>query len=116
MQREIKNYQMKLNGIFQNIYELFKLAFRIVENSSASEIFYSRLFQKLKSKGLIPELVSQIYSKMVSGTKLMNYIYLIHRSLYPFSSGNHFSIKFQDVFYETIEGLDKNIKKLILYR
>ena len=111
----INKYQNELDRIFQWVYEVFAIAFKANKNPSASEIFHSRLFEQLKIRGLIPVLVNRIYFTLVYDNNLLNFIDLLHRSLYsPFFNEN--SSSFVDAFYDTIESLDPEIKKLVLYQ
>lgn len=111
----INKYQNELGRIFQWIYEIFAIAFKANKNPSASEIFYSCLFKQLKIRGLIPVLVDRIYFTLVYDNNLLNFVDLLHSSLYsPFFNEN--SSSFVDAFYDTIESLDPDIKRLVLHQ
>ncbi len=111
----INKYHNELERIFQWIYEVFAIAFKANKNPSASEIFHSCLFEQLKIRGLIPVLVNRIYFTLVYDNNLLNFVDLLHSSLYsPFFNEN--SSSFVDAFYDTIESLDPDIKKLVLHQ
>ena len=111
----INKYQNELERTFQWIYEVFAIAFKANKNPSASEIFHSCLFEQLKIRGLIPVLVNRIYFTLVYDSNLLNFVDLLHSSLYsPFFNEN--SSSFVDAFYDTIESLDPDIKKLVLHQ
>jgi len=111
----INKYQNELDRIFQWIYEVFVIGFKANKNPSASEIFHSCLFEQLKIRALIPVLVNRIHFTVVYDNKLLNFVDLFHSSLYsPFLNEN--SSSFIDAFYDTIESLDPDIKKLVLHQ
>jgi hypothetical protein len=111
----INKYQNELERIFQWIYQVFAIAFNANKNPSASEIFHHCLFEQLKIRGLNPVLVNRIYFTLVYDNNLLNFVDLLHSSLYsPFFNEN--SSSFVDAFYDTIESLDTDIKKLVLHQ
>jgi hypothetical protein len=72
-----------LEKVYQDIYEVLDLAFRIKEDSSSAVIFYSGLFQNCKDKGIFDKLVERIHYITNSNSNIINAADLLQRAVYP---------------------------------
>jgi hypothetical protein len=105
----------QLDNVHSEIYEVFNLAYKINQDSPASDIFYSIYFQKSKDKQLFDKLVNRIQFILNWDHGIRSVPDLLERAIYdPFFEKRPRS-DFTNLFYESIEGLDQENQKLILY-
>ena len=108
--------EKELHDTYQDVYEIFNFAYKIRDDSSASDIFYSSLFQKYNDKGIFDKLVNRAHYIINSNKNIMNMINLLQRAVYSPFFDKQSETEFLDAFYETVQALDGGVKKLIVYR
>jgi hypothetical protein len=105
-----------LQKIYEDIFNLLRLAFRTEKDSSGAVIFYSTLFQKCRDKGIFDKLVERMHYIINSESNIINATDLLQRAVYSAFFYKQSEAEFMGVLYETLEGLDRGVKRLILYR
>jgi hypothetical protein len=113
---KIVEQRKELDRVYQDIYRVLDLAFKIKKDSSSAVIFYSTLFQNCKNKGIFDKLVERIHYITNSNSNIINATDLLQRAVYHAFFDKHPDTRFLEALYETLDGLDHEIKKLILYR
>ena len=107
--------QKELEKIYQDIYDILGLLFRANENSSANTVFYSNLFKKCKDKGVFNQFVELVHNIINTDNNIIDFRDLFERIVNLAFYSKQSQTEFLKVLYETVEALDKEVKKLVLY-
>ena len=98
------------------MYELICSVLRKKE-SPASNIFYLKLYEKCKERGIFHKVVERIHHIINSNTKITDVTDLLYRAMNAFDIfDTRLEADLLDTIYETINELDGQVKKLFLYR
>jgi hypothetical protein len=114
-ERKTSEHGKQIDNILENIYELFNFVYKRRQDLPASDIFYSIYFQKCKDKGLFGKLVSRIHFILNWDYRIGSVPDLLERAIYDPFLTKQSQTDFIDLFYEAIEGLNQENRKLILY-
>lgn len=115
-QDKINEYDKKLDKIYEEIYDLFNSTLGKKE-SPASNVFYFRLYDKCKERGIFYKVVERIHHVINSDNGITGIAGLLYRAMNAFDFfDNRLEADLLDTIYETVENLDGHSKKLFLYR
>jgi hypothetical protein len=115
-QDKINEYNEQLKEIYQEIYNLITLTLGKKE-SPASNIFYFKLYQKCKERGIFHKVVERIHHIIISNNGITGITGLLYRAMNAFDIfDKRLEADLLDTIYETINELDGQVKKLFLYR
>jgi hypothetical protein len=113
---KINEHNKELDKIYQEIYDLFGLSLGKKE-SPASNLFYFRFYQKCKARGIFYKVVERIHDIINSNNEITGISDLLYRAINAFHIFDKtLEADLLDTINETINELDKNVKKLFLYR
>src|SRR5919198_6701197 len=109
-------YKRQSDTINQDMYELICSALRKKE-SPASNIFYLKLYEKCKERGIFYKVVERIHHVINSNNEITGITDLLYRAMNAFDIfDKRLESDLLDTIYKTIEDLDEQVKKLFLYR
>lgn len=115
-QNKILNCQNDLDNNNQVIYELFDSMLKIGEDYPYAYVFYNDLFKKIKEKGLFGKLVDHVILLCNSNLSIQNMQQLFQKLVDFGLDDKEDRRNFLDLFHETIEELEPEVKELVLYQ
>jgi hypothetical protein len=109
-------YKKQPDKIYQDIYELICSALSKKE-SPASNIFYLKLYEKCEERGIFYKVVERIHHIINSNSNIKDITDLLYRAINAFDIFNtRLEPDLLDAIRKTINELDGQVKKLLLYR
>jgi hypothetical protein len=99
----------------EQIYNWFKIIYRVNEYSASIVIFYARFFKKCKEKGLFEYVVRLFRLVLVSHIYLRNPSDLFNEALYLIFNYPGSTDPFHITLNETLNELDANTREVFLY-
>ena len=115
-QDEINKYNEQLEKIYREIYDLCNSTLG-KKDSPASNVFYFRLYQKCKEKGIFYKVVERIHHIINSNSEITGITGLLYRAMNAFDIfDTRLEPDLLHTIYETINELDGQVKRLFLYR
>ena len=113
---KVLNYQKDLEKNNVVIYELIDSILKIGKDYPYAHVFYKDIFNKIKKKGLFGKLVDHIILLCNSNLSIHNMEQLF-QILVDFGLNDKEDRRnFLDLFHETIEELETEVKKIVLYQ
>ena len=101
---------------FEKLYYYLQLIFPITEDSTASIIFFSKFFKKCKEKELFVNIIYLVKEILDSGRFIKDIVELFRLTLQLNFKDVRERIIFNELFNETVNELDEDTKKLVLYQ
>jgi len=106
----------EFHHICDEIYNLFSTIFRIEEDSTSTTIFYSKFFERCKEKQVFEYIVMLLRDTLAHGTKNIPEVEDLFRRVFIFGfKDKELRNYLNRLFDETIDSLDFETKKLVLY-
>ena len=115
-QNKIRNFEKESDKINQTIYELFDSILKIGEDYPYSYVFYKDLLNKIKEKGLFGRLVNHIILVCNSNLSIRSLEQLFYKVMDFGFDDREDRRNFLDLFHETIEELEPEVKDIVLYQ